>query len=83
MNVTTRPTLGSLDLRGLGTLDGSSNVTLGSGVFVNAATEWTGRGVDPKPVEGVEDERLALALARLGANVSGRKKTKPDGSSPD
>ena len=51
--------------------------------MAEAATEWTGRGVDPEPVEGVEDERLALALARLGANVSARKTTKPDASGPD
>lgn len=48
------------------------------------ASAWTGpdRKPAPKPVEGVEDEGLALALARLGANVTAKaRKSKPETAS--
>lgn len=57
--------------------------------MAEAASGWTGPGItarQPKPVEGFADEGLALALARLGANVSAKarnaKNDTPDASGP-
>ena len=44
--------------------------------FAEDGAAWT--GPVPKPVEGVKDEDLALALARLGANVSAKARKKSD-----
>ena len=44
----------------------------GAAGFADAKTEWRGPDVKAKPVEGVADESLALALGRLGANVAAK-----------
>ncbi len=43
--------------------------------LAEAAAPW--EGPPPAPVEGIGDERLALALARLGANVRARARRNP------
>ncbi|MEL7465033.1 MAG: DUF721 domain-containing protein [Pseudomonadota bacterium] len=54
--------------------------------MAEAAAGWSGPAAKPapRPVDGVEDEGLALALARLGANVTAKaRKSKPDAASAD
>ncbi|MEM7545023.1 MAG: DUF721 domain-containing protein [Pseudomonadota bacterium] len=48
--------------------------------FAEAAEPWTGADestqIREKPVSGVEDERLGLALSRLGTNIRARQRAK-------
>ena len=46
-------------------------------VFAEPAATFEGPKPTPRPVEGVTDERLALALGRLGANIRSKAARKP------
>lgn len=48
--------------------------------FAEAQTEFQRQPVADKPVKGVADERLALALGRLEANVATRKQPRDAGA---
>jgi hypothetical protein len=45
--------------------------------FAEPAATFEGPKPTPRPVEGVTDERLALALGRLGANIRSKAARKP------
>lgn len=50
----------------------------GAAGFAEAETEWRGPDVKARPVDGVVDAGLALALGRLGANVAAKARVAED-----
>lgn len=59
-------------------IDQSRSGAIGAAGFAEPETEWSGPDVKAKPVDGVADERLALALGRLGANVAAKARAARD-----